>query len=199
MRLYSSKIIAFDLETSGLSSKYDEVLQIGALVMEDGEQIGEPFQVRIKPDAERMKVSLQNVGLQTGRIDESSLIQFFKTWESGTEYVPALTAFCAWCSAVGAESLPVVAWNASFDYSFYMDRLMRFTSVMKRPPLSPVWVCAMTLAKLVEESHRSYSLESVAARFGMVRPAVHDALQDAILAGQIYHKLTVKMGVKDAT
>lgn len=184
--LYPEKILAFDLETSGLSSKYDDVLQIGAIVMECGVPVGEPFSVRIKPDAERMKVSLQVVGLTMGRIDEGSLIEFFKTWERGVEYLPALTAFCAWAEAVGAGSLPVIAWNASFDYSFYMDRLMRFTTVMKRPPLSPVWICPMTMFKRLDSTHRSYSLESVAGRYGVVRPAVHDALEDAKLAGFLY-------------
>jgi len=43
-----NKYIAFDIETTGLDSMYDEIIEIGAIKIEDGKKI-EIFSTLIKP------------------------------------------------------------------------------------------------------------------------------------------------------
>ena len=46
-----NKYIAFDIETTGLDSMYDEIIEIGAIKIEDGKEI-ETFSTLIKPEYE---------------------------------------------------------------------------------------------------------------------------------------------------
>lgn len=46
-----NKYIAFDIETTGLDPMYDEIIEIGAIKIEDGKEI-ETFSTLIKPEYE---------------------------------------------------------------------------------------------------------------------------------------------------
>jgi DNA polymerase III epsilon subunit-like protein len=122
------------------------------------------------------------------------------TWKqilAGTPINQALDELREFANLHDAHELPVVAYNASFDFAMYTDQLFlcgcydrsqrRFHAV--RPPMVGPWICAR-LAAQAQLDLPDYKLDTVAAHFGMKRPERnHDALADAILTGQVFHKL----------
>lgn len=194
------KVVALDLETSGLSSQYDQILQIGAVVMDDGEIVGTPFYERIRP-FEKFKVSLEAAGAQIGSPEDPDFGTNLGAWLSGLMAAPTsrdvFIKMLEWSESLGLESVPVVAHNAGFDKGFFSQwRNLYRVATAGSPVLGPTWICTMELAmtKRAELGIKKFGLDVVAAALGLpARSDAHDALQDAILCGQAYYQL-IKTG-----
>lgn len=192
--IYPTSFIAFDLETSGLSSTYDSVMQIGAAVYHDGQPTGEVFNRHISLAGTKAKLSLEAIEVQTG-LDlatpegAQAVVAELNRMMTGEGRNKVVQDFSTWGKEVGAAGLPVVAWNASFDHGFYAQMVFHSRTVVKTPILSPMWICAMELAKH-RGGFRSYKLADVARELGVGEQLkAHDALADAALAGDAYLKL----------
>lgn len=108
----------------------------------------------------------------------------------------------------GCADLPVVAFNAPFDLAFYSTLLWlasdwhptdRGVKVQPAPPFYGPWFCALMLARR-ELSLAKYDLDTVAAHFGLSRSSDrHSALEDAILAGRAFDRLTAPPGAVPGT
>ena len=186
--------VALDLETSGLSPQYDQVLQVAVVPMEAGQIIGEPYYKRVLP-LDKFRISREALAAQIGEVTPDTLK---KWWEDitrdGEESREVLEGLRQWALDGGYDALPVVAHNASFDWGFFNQWVYIWRVRMgHRSPLGPLWICTKETAQ--RHPHfagaRSFNLDIVSQGLGMPpRPKAHDALQDAILAGQVYHALT---------
>lgn len=193
--MYPSKVLVIDLETSGLNASYDYILQIGAVVMEDGNVIGSPFYTRIQPNPEKLKISTGALKAQVGDMEtdegRARLPEWLKQiFEAPTPQKVAVD-FVSWLDANGAANIPIVAHNAPFDMGFLAQFVFQQRGAFgKTQRFSPVCIDTLTLARLAMPGEGSYALNGVLLALGLKpRPDAHDALQDAILTGQAYHKL----------
>lgn len=186
------KILAIDVETTGLSPDYDYITQFGCAIMEDGEVL-DAFHTRISPDIERFRISAGALTTQVGNFAKEPAK--VADWLSGLFAAPdAKTAsemLAAWAQGKGTELLPVVAHNAQFDWLFIYKRLTCHKTIFNLTPVfGATWIDTVTVARLADPGKRSYNLDAVAERLGLdSRPAEHDALQDAILCGKVFAKL----------
>lgn len=184
-----SRIVAFDVEASGLVAKYDQITELAAVIMEDGEVDGTPFQSRIKLRATQ-KISLEVLGLQFGALEEwKSVGRALKALYDAPEPATVVSDFAAWAQIEEARHLPNVAWNASFDYGFYREMFGAFTNTLGGAILSPCWICAMDLFKHTFTDAKRANLNAACVALGVTKREEdqgHSALQDAILAGNCY-------------
>lgn len=188
------RVLAFDVETTGLIAEYDYVTEIGAAVMKDGEIIGEPLQVKVAA-GDRAKIAVgaftANAGDMTA-FDVEEIARRIKAYLSGIPALDATRQFVEWCGRNQVDSLPMVAWNAEFDLSFYSRKILSYTSAWQVPPVSPVTICVMRMFQAAMKDKKAASLDVAAMLYGLAPRAKtdgHSALQDAIYAGIIYHKL----------
>lgn len=190
---YPTRIVALDLETTGTNSQYDYINQIGAVVMENGEIIGDPFYSYIQPNLEKLSIKGGALAAQCGDLTTddgaAKAAEWFKqmgTWPASRDVA---SAFAEW--AKDHAALPVVAHNATFDMAFVGQWMFQQRSALKAVAgFGAVSICTLQLAKQVWPGGASYALDVCLTLAGIEkRPAAHDALQDAILAGRLYHAI----------
>lgn len=200
---YPKRIVALDLETTGKVALYDYVVQIAAAIMEDGKVIGEPFYSRMRPDMEKMKVSFGALSAHCGDLTKEEGQDKAKVWFKEQIDAPGglevATSFAVWCRENQAIAYPVVAHNASFDHGFMREKILCFKSQFKTPPLSPMWIDTLEMAKQAWPTARVYGLDACLISADLPRrPDHHDALMDALLAGRLYHHMIQMLSAERA-
>jgi DNA polymerase-3 subunit alpha (Gram-positive type) len=193
--LYPSRILAIDVETTGLNSQYDYITQIGAVVMEDGNIAGEPFYTRVQPNLGKAKISLEALAVQSGDITTpegfKAATDLMQAWVDAPSAKDVAALFATW---LGTTPPPTVAFNAGFDMGFLSQWVFQQKASFGKTNLSPITICPMVMAKAVYPGGKQYNLDAVLILCGLPqRPKAHDALQDAILAGQAYFVLREKL------
>ncbi len=140
--------VALDLETTGLNAEKDQIIEVGAVKVQDGEPV-DRFETLVNPG----RPIPHEITLLTGIRNEDVIRQ-----PSFEQVAPALDRF------VGAA--PVVAHNASFDLGF-----LRARGLLVETTGLDTW----ELASVLIPSRPSYSLASLAAHFGIDSPNQHRA------------------------
>jgi DNA polymerase III epsilon subunit family exonuclease len=149
-----------DLETTGLSTAYETILEIGA-VRVAGFRTLDPFQTLVDPGVPIPAFITSLTGIDRSTIDGAPSL------------TDALTAFVAWAAAV--PETVFVAHNASFDHRFVAVALERHGHA---PWPGPV-LCTRRLARRVLPDLGRYDLDTLSARFGIANRWRHRALGDA--------------------
>ena len=98
--LLTEEFVAFDLETTGLNSREDKIIEIGAVVMKDGKEI-DRFQTFVDPHQKLENVTTELTGITDAMLKGAPAIE---------EILPKFIEF------VGDRVL--VAHNADFDTGF---------------------------------------------------------------------------------
>lgn len=185
---YPRRVLAVDVETTGLNSQFDYITQIGAVIMEDGNIIGDPFYSRIAPNLAKAKLSLEAIAVQSGDLTTEegfdAAVALMKAWTTSPSAKDVALEFATW---MGDDSPPLLAFNAAFDTGFLSQWHFQQKAAFRSAYFSPITVDPMQLAKRIYPGGKSYNLDAVLVLCGLPpRPKAHDALQDAILAAQCY-------------
>ncbi len=166
--------VAFDLETTGLSSRNDKIIEIGAVLMENGQEVGR-FQTFVDPEQKLSKETSELTGITDDVLRGAPKL---------SEIFPAFLEF------VGDRVL--VAHNADFDTGFIraaceqLGYSYNFTSV-------DTLVLSQNLL-----SHLSrFKLNLVANALGLPDFTHHRAADDAVTCGLIKAKLAEKLAQMD--
>ncbi len=168
------EFVAFDLETTGLSSKQDKIIEIGAVIMKDGAEI-DRFQTFVDP---KMKLQRETTDL-TG-ITDSMLVGA----PSLEEALPRFLEF------VGDRVL--VAHNADFDTGF-------IRAACEKLGYSYNFTSADTLIlsqNLMPHLNR-FKLDVVANALSLPEFNHHRAADDAVTCGLIMDRLLKKLEEMD--
>lgn len=183
------RVVSIDVETSGLVPTYDLITQIGAVVMEDGVPVSEPFYTHVQPDWGKFKIAVAAAEAQIGGME--GFIEWVQTLKQAPIGLEVAKSFHAWCQTVEADRYPTIAYKAVFDWGFLDSKLFCYTSVFKQSPLSSTWIDVLDLArKHFQKSLPNNTLDAVCVALGIeTKRSGHDALQDAILCGQVFHGL----------
>jgi len=191
-----NRFIALDFETSGLDPKRHFPVSLGIAIFQDGEPIGASEWMIAPPTKD---------GRITREYDVCALEVSGTSWtklkKEGMRPVEVLQEINRMIANNAGPMDTVVAFNASFDFSFWSElvfsagswnqherRFEQFVTNIVGP-----WQCARSLAmyKLGGYALPKWNLDSVASYFGFSRESEkHGALEDAILAGRIYNALT---------
>jgi len=199
--IYPNRIIAIDFETTSHNPVYDYIVEIGAALIHDGVTV-DTFQRHIQPNPQKFKINSEALTVQIGEIVDDAgdvmpdaaerIAQWFTNKLSAPTSRVVAEDFVKWCQSIGASSIPVVAHNAGFDHGFYHNWRFQQQARFKDGALSPVWIDTQEMARIIAPGgpQLGYGLDALCVMLGIEkRTGGHDALQDAILCGQVYFKL----------
>jgi DNA polymerase III subunit epsilon len=159
--------VAFDLETTGIDSETDEILEIGAVKFSCFEPV-DTFVTLVNPgrsiplDAEMVH------GISDEMVQDAKGIK---------EVFGPFADFCG--------DLPMVAHNARFDFKFLE------TAIKKHKGKAPTGVIldSFNLAKTVIRGLPNYKLETLILHFNFPSTVFHRAEADAAYCGMVFGKI----------
>jgi len=165
--LSEQEYVVFDLETTGLSSRHDYVIEFGAVLMSKGQIVGVK-DFFIKPPVELSKQTKE----LTHITDEN--VQTARTF---AECKDEILEFI--------KGRVLVAHNASFDYGFLNEELARL-GLSKL--VNPV-VDTLDLSRSMFKSKKAFRLGHIAKEYGVEydEDVAHRANYDADVLAQIFN------------
>ncbi|HEY8543017.1 MAG TPA: PolC-type DNA polymerase III, partial [Pseudothermotoga sp.] len=162
----NKRFVVLDIETTGLHPMFSEIIEIGAVAIEEG-QITENFHSLIKP-----REKLNSFTIEFTKITD----QMLEDQPSIEEVLPKFFEFC--------KDSVVVAHNANFDYRFLRYWIEKVMKANWKIPVLDTLALSKRLVKL-----SSYNLEKLANHFKVGTFSHHRALEDARVTAQIFIEL----------
>ncbi|WP_161877913.1 PolC-type DNA polymerase III [Alkalibacterium sp. MB6] len=155
--------VVFDVETTGLSAIYDNIIELAGVKMHKGNVI-EEFQEFIDPGHPLSETTVQ----LTGITDE--MVKGSKTEE---EVLKAFKEF--------AEGTILVAHNASFDMGFLNTAYKKHDLGQSNLPV----IDTLEFSRFVNPTFKSHRLNTLAKRFKVNLEQHHRAIYDAQTTGNL--------------
>ncbi len=163
--------VALDLETTGLDPLHSQILEIGAVRVEDG-KVTDTYETFIDSGAvipaEITKLTGITAAMVAGSPDTRKAVEGFLAF-SGDDVL--------------------LGHNLLFDYAFMKKNVLDLGGSYERNGLDTLAIARKCLPGLP-----SRSLDKVAAYFGISQEHHHRALDDALTAARIYERLQEKFG-----
>ena len=160
--------VVFDLETTGLSSHYDKVIEISALKVRNHEVV-EEFSSLVNPGQHIPEVATDVNGITDDMVSDAP----------GFRHV--LQDFSAF-----AEEMVLVGHNIHrFDLPF----LYRDATEFWEQTIGNDYVDTLQMARICLPGQRGYGLGSLAGHYGISTAGAHRALADCYMTQKVYEKL----------
>lgn len=157
---------AVDLETTGLNPRTDKILEIGAVLVEEGEAKAF-FSAFVNIE---MPVPGEITRL-TGITDEMA--------GSGLPLKEALEGFLDFCG-----ECDILGHNIGFDYGFLKQNMANLKLPYERKGIDTLKIARKHLAELP-----SRSLENLCSYYGIFQEKRHRACDDALAAARLYQRM----------
>lgn len=171
--MIEGRLVAVDLETTGLNPKTERILEIGAVLVENGE-VKDRFSALIDP---RRQISQRIVEL-TGITDEMVA--------GKPDIQEALPEFLKFC-----KDYPLLGHHIIFDYSFLKRAAVNQGYSFERTGIDTLAVCR----KFIPENEKK-NLQAACKWFQVQTEKSHRALEDALAAYRLYEAMEQKYGGK---
>lgn len=160
--------VLVDIETTGLSPYYSEIIEIGALKVRDNKVI-DTFSTLIKPD----NIINENITNLTGITNEM------------VEYAPnILEVLKLFESFIGDNIL--IAHNAKFDIAFLNNNFVKHLGY----PLINRYIDTLYLSRKYLPNLKSHKLQTLADYFNINYNGAHRGLRDCEITKMVYDELT---------
>jgi len=161
-------VVCFDLETTGLDSEHDRIIEIGACIYEDG-QITDVFNSFVDPHMDIPAKITEITGITNEMV-------------KGAPSEPAaIKMFLDFC-----KDLPLVAHNAAFDMAFIKAACARNEEIGSR---EFTYIDTLPLSQSLLTDIPKHRLDSLTKYFKLPSFTHHRASDDAIALARIYDKL----------
>jgi len=167
-KLLPETYVVVDVETTGLSVTEHEIIEIGAVKVEERE-IKSKFQALVKPK-----------GNVPPAIEALTGISNMMLEREGRELVEVLPEFL-----VFVGSFPVVLHNSAFDFGFLRSACKQ----CGLPLFSNRCVDTLTLSRQLVGGVKNYQLETLLDHFGIKLGCIHRSIEDCLLTNELYGKL----------
>ena len=167
---FHDEYVAFDLETTGLSSRKDRIIEIGAVIMKDGEE-ADRFQTFVDPERQLDKKIVDLTGITDDMLRGAPKIE---------EVLPKFLEF------VGDRVL--VAHNSDFDTGFIRAECERLGYAYNYTAAD-----TLILSQNVMSHLGKFKLNIVANALSLPDFNHHRAADDAMICGLIMHRLMRKL------
>ncbi|MCS7175370.1 MAG: PolC-type DNA polymerase III [Pseudothermotoga sp.] len=162
----TNSYIVVDLETTGLHPMFNEIIEIGAVRIENGE-ISDEFHTLVRPKEKLDSFTVQFTSITDEMLQDQPPLE---------EVLPKFLKFC--------EGSVLVAHNANFDYRFLRYHAKRICGVEWNLPVIDTLALAKRLVKL-----SSYNLEKLVSHFKIGSFKHHRALDDAKVTARVFLEL----------
>jgi DNA polymerase III epsilon subunit family exonuclease len=157
-----TKLIAFDLETTGINSFVDRIVDIGAVKFRPVESSHDTFEQLVDPQQNIPPVVTAIHGISDEDVEGQPII---------AEVLPSFDKF------IGQEDMLLVAHNAPFDCSFLAAA---YTASNRIPPNNRI-ICSLRLFRLAFPAFKNYKLETIGRNLGLINNEEHRGLADSLL------------------
>ncbi len=179
-KLNDVEYMVFDLETTGLSTKYDHIIEFGGVIIK-GNEIGQHYQTFVKPPVRIPPFIEQKTNITNEMLENAPKLE---------EVIDDILNF------IGDRV--IVAHNADFDFNFINEKLIE----MGREPLKNTCLDTLNLAKEIVTNRKYYRLGLIARNYGVSYDdeEAHRGDYDAEVLAQILVRMlpTIK-GYPDVT
>ncbi|GFZ27201.1 PolC-type DNA polymerase III [Lactobacillus corticis] len=167
MTYHDREFVIFDVETTGLSSVYDTIIEIGAVKMKDGEVI-ERFDKFINPHHPLSEQTINLTSITDEMVqaadDEAVVIKQFQDFYGDR---------------------PLCGHNVQFDVGFVNAALRRAGLAEITQPV----VDTLEVSRLLHPEQSRHTLDSLSKKYNVVLEHHHRANQDAEATGYLMYKL----------
>lgn len=172
-KLKAASFVLFDIETTGLSARHDEIIEIGAVKVVDG-AIVDQFQSFVNPRRKITSFAKELTGI------DDAMVLAAPTFE---QIAPKFMEFIK-------DSI-LVAHNAGFDYDFVNTKLRENKFVEIKQPL----IDTLNLAKCIYPNQKTFSLGSLAKGVGIPYDdeAAHRADYDTKVLSDIFNLMLARL------
>jgi len=174
---FHGEIVCFDIETTGLSKDRDRIIEIGAVILRDGE-ICETFNTFADPERPLPREIIELTGITNSML------------EGAPSQAEAINAFLDF-----AGDRPLAAHNAEFDTGFIAKGCRRMGREFKNP-----WIDSLILAQNLLPDLKNFKLDTVAGHLNLPAFNHHRASDDAGMVGYMlipFFRMLEEMGVHD--
>jgi len=177
-------VIIFDLETSGLNPYHDDIIEIGAKILQEDCS----FQMLVKPKSGR-PVSKKITEI-TG-ITNRDLRADGKKWEQ------AYSEFYNWLfeNTKDKENITLVSHNGdTFDFVFFKRMLKDLSTLVDEINIDIEkinFIDTLPLSKRLYPGRTYYNQPSLARTFSIIVDNAHRAMGDVIVLEQLYLRIMV--------
>lgn len=158
--------VVLDVETTGLNTRADEIIEIGAVRIENGAEVAE-FSELINPGRPVPEKVVELTGITAAMLRDKPTLM---------DVMPAFAKFC--------EGAVLVAHNASFDTAFFR-RAFRDAGL----PFDFTILDTLALARGVYPQLRSHKLGNLCKHLNISLVNAHRAVHDARATGLMLMKL----------
>ena len=161
-----AEYIAFDLETTGLSCKYDHIIEFGAVRIKNG-LVTEHKQMFIKPPVSIPPFIANKTNITNDMVKDAK------------SFAEACDELVSW---IGDAVL--VAHNASFDYNFFNEELRR----LGKAPLTNTTIDTLDMSRAILKERKAYRLGNIARNYHISydEEVAHRADYDAEVLGDVF-------------
>jgi DNA polymerase III subunit epsilon len=168
------KFVVFDLETTGFSAIWNEIIEVGAIRVDVDSDIHDTFQALVKP-LKRIPKRITTInGISQEMVDRDG--------------EPLQTVMEEFAAFIG--SLPLVSFNAEFDIRFLRESAKRTNTVINNRVS-----CALTMARRAWPGRDSYRLTDIAKDGNLSDEGTHRALGDCKRTVIVYTAAASILGV----
>ena len=171
---YEYKIVAFDVETTGLSPESDSIIEIGfSEYNKETKSFDKPESYLVKEPNTKVSAKITELtGITNNMLSEAK--PFKETYDQFN-----LSRYFE------NDDVIIVTHNRGFDSAFLYSALDRI-GVESRP----FTVCSMELSKKLYPNEKGHKLETLQKRLNLKGSNTHRAGDDAELCGQAFLALT---------
>ena len=168
---FPSNYVLFDIETTGLDSEYDEIIEIGAIKV-DNNKVMDEFHSLIKPDNEIDEFITNLTGITNEMVENAPNIE---------EVLPNFINF------IGDEIL--IGHNVNFDINFVYDKTVNLgLGIVKNN-----YVDTMRLSRILLPELPHHRLKDLAEYYEIDTKGNHRASKDVQITNEVYLKLHDEM------
>jgi len=166
LTMLPSKLAFVDIETTGIRSSYDRIIEIGILRVEDN-QLVDTFQTLINPQSYLPKEITKLTGITQQDIETAP------TFRSIKDQVMQMLADCTF-----------VAHNVRFDYAFLKHELLR-----ENISFSAKHFCTVRLSRILFPQWQRHNLDAVITECNIECVNRHRAFDDAQVLYKFYQHI----------
>lgn len=157
--------IVLDLETTGLDARLDEIIEIGAIKVENGKKISS-YSTLVKPPFELPEFIEKLTGITNEMLVDAPALK---------NVLPSFLEF------VGDEY--IVGHNVNFDINFIYDAVFK---LYNGKAFSNNFIDTMRLSRRIFKDYESHRLNTLCYKFGLKIKPTHRAMADCEATFECY-------------
>ena len=162
-----NKYVVIDIETTGLDPQYDEIIELGALKIENG-VIVDSFSKLIKPKTSISDFITQLTGISNSMVENAPSIE---------EELPNYLKFI--------NEQNIVGHNVNFDINFIYDNLAKILN----KPFTNDYIDTLRLSRKLYPDIKNHKLITVCDYLKINESTHHRALSDCELTFKVYETI----------